>query len=79
VGIYEEAEMKKYAEDDKGIIHLISPINGEFTLCGNAFDGDNLIGDYAWKETRNAMINCLDCIKTINVCKMIKLKNFCNG
>lgn len=71
----------KLAIMNDGSIHFISPINTEFTLCGDAFDGDaNTRPDepdpLRWREVKaekRAKVNCCKCIKIVEEAKKMKL------
>ena len=67
--------MSKCAKDTEGIIHAISACNGEYTLCGNAFDGDCFSGGdekYSWKSIDKGIVNCKNCIMIIEGLKGVK-------
>ena len=51
---------------DRYNTHIISAINPEFTICGNAFEGDAMGLEYdrlAWKRVKGNYINCNNCCK----------------
>jgi len=57
-------------EDD--LIHGSNPLNVEFTLCGNAFEGgDQQDVEQDLVETRRR-ISCPRCIQMIDECKSVK-------
>ena len=57
--------MNHYAMDTDRVIHAINPINSEFTLCGNAFDGDanGVDADAAARRMRNIASNAIREVK----------------
>ena len=69
----------EYARSNDGLTHLISALNGEYTVCGNAFDGDangELPGrdPFAWDDCPEAPVDCPKCAKEIINCKGAKTK-----
>jgi hypothetical protein len=61
------------ATDTDGVVHGITPLQGEHTLCGNAFDcyTDDLPG---WTEDKKERrVNCPDCIRVILACRDMKI------
>jgi hypothetical protein len=59
-----------YAKSKDGLIHLVSAINSEFTLCGNAFDGESGDSDdgFSWIDCKKQKITCRQCIAEISSC-----------
>lgn len=67
----------KVAKDGFGIFHMISGIDTEYTLCGNAFEGqcDGTEEDkIAWDVVEHDQITCKQCLKQIKACKKINLE-----
>ncbi len=69
----------KFAKSNDGLVHLISAINGEFTLCGNAFDGDaglehDPTNAYAWKQSNKGPVTCERCATEIRNCRRVRIK-----
>lgn len=67
-----------YAKSNDGRIHLVSAINGEFTLCGNAFDGDadgQASDPHAWEEVKRGPVTCENCIREIENCRGIRVRH----
>lgn len=64
----------KYAESHNGLVHLISPVQSEYTLCGDAFDIDSEddCRDAAWVERRNGPVTCDLCAKIIAACRGVR-------
>ena len=62
-----------FAKSDDGVIHLVSAINKEFTLCGNAFDGDN-DDKKKWEFIKRKNITCEECWKEILNCKNVRAR-----
>ncbi len=65
--------MKRFFEENSERVHIMSPLNGEYTLCGDAFDGfqDEMEGT---AKTEKRIVTCRDCIKIIDLCRGIKTK-----
>jgi hypothetical protein len=69
---------KKYAKSGDGAIHLISDLNGEITLCGNAFEGLAMNGeptDDAWVDHDSGPVTCPECIREIMNCRGVRCKS----
>lgn len=66
----------KYAKSGDGIIHLINPLQGEHTLCGDAFDIDSEPGNelQAWVERNQGPVTCGNCALVIKSCRGIRIK-----
>lgn len=67
----------QYAKSVNGIVHVISPLGGEHTLCGDAFDIDSeeTEKDCAWVLLkRSATVTCPNCINVITVCRGVRTK-----
>lgn len=67
---------KSYARSNDGIVHLVSAINGEFTIYGNAFDGDanNDPDDpHAWSTVKRGPVTCGKCATEILNCRNVKI------
>lgn len=66
----------RYAKCEQGLIHLVSSINSEFTLCGDAFEGDTSPykdeAGFAWKHHSHGPVTCPRCIAQIKACRGIK-------
>ena len=45
----------------EGAVHVINPIMGEFTLCGDAFDLGSDVSGYEWKVTTKRTVTCAPC------------------
>jgi hypothetical protein len=64
----------QFTVDGKGV-HLMNPRNGEFTLCGFAFDA--WLSEEGWEygelqPTDRQIVTCPDCIEIIQVCKSVR-------
>lgn len=71
-------DKKTYVESTDGLTHLISAINGEFTLCGDAFEGacdpDEQSGeDFSWVESENGPVDCPRCKQEILNCRGVRV------
>ena len=56
-------------------ICLVNPLNDEYTLCGDAFDIDNLYrsDEYTYHEqTKERVVTCHRCIAILKYCKGVK-------
>ena len=77
---YESEEQPRYAKSNNGLIHLLSALNCEFTLCGNAFEGDgtdiiNIKNDpNAHTRCKKGPVTCENCIKEIKNARHVKIK-----
>lgn len=67
--------MSEFAKDGRGIIHLIGNVNAEFTLCGNAWEGDDSDEgsweEFGWKPCPPQKITCEPCLRQIKACKTL--------
>jgi hypothetical protein len=59
----------------EGLVHLVNPVLGEFTLCGDAFDLGSDIADYEWKETNRRTVTCSSCARIIRECRSVRTKD----
>lgn len=68
----------KYAISKTGIIHLISPLQGEHTLCGDAFDIDSEDDEKecAWVPIKNGPVDCPNCSLVIRACRGVQLRQY---
>lgn len=69
--------MKVYGINNDGV-HLMSSLNSEFSLCGDAFDIDSLLNiekDVSGiKNTEKNIVTCQRCIIEILNCKNVQFK-----
>jgi hypothetical protein len=65
VAIFVEAE---------GLIHLESPIYGEYTLCGDAFDLASDEPGYEWRKTDKRTVTCPQCAAVIRVARAVRTR-----
>lgn len=56
----------------EGVVHMVSPIQAEFTLCGDAFDLDSDIPEYEWLETRRRTVTCSQCATVVLGCRGVR-------
>jgi hypothetical protein len=71
----------KHAKSADGLIHLISAVNVEFTMCGNAYEGiwaDAFVPDSsndpcAWEQCPPAPITCPNCAAQIRQCRGVRI------
>ena len=68
-----DIQSDKFVEAE-GTVHLLSAINGEFTLCGDAFDlGDGVEQNYEWKRTKSRTVTCPRCARQIVDCRGVRV------
>lgn len=58
----------------EGVIHMISPIQAEFTLCGDAFDLASDVADYAWQATTATTVTCPICATVVRDCQGVRTR-----
>lgn len=63
----------KFVEAE-GFTHLVSPIQGEYTVCGDAFDLGSDEPGYEWSETKKRIIDCPKCSQLILGCRGVRVK-----
>lgn len=69
----------EFAKSHNGIVHVVNPLQGEHTLCGDAFDIDSEKGDEqrAWNPSKckkEEVVTCTYCAMVIFACKGVKVK-----
>lgn len=62
----------------EGMVHLVSPLQGEHTLCGDAFDLASDEAGYEWTPTNSKTVTCTNCALIIRTCRGVRI-NFPNG
>ena len=65
----------KYARSKDGLIHLISAVNSEFTMCGDAYDGEhgNENDPQSWIACKANLVTCPRCAAQIRQCRRVKI------
>lgn len=66
----------RYAKNEDGQVHLISALNSEYTLCGDAFDGGEGVGlpeQTPWTICERGPVTCQLCIKEIDNCRGVRV------
>jgi len=65
----------KYAKSGDGLIHLISAANVEYTICGDAYDGQDgdCDGDSSWVRCNSGPITCPKCAAQIRQCRGVQI------
>jgi hypothetical protein len=58
----------------EGLIHLVGPLQGEHTLCGDAFDLASDVPGYEWKPTRRRVVTCPNCARVIEECRGVRTR-----
>lgn len=67
-------EFSDYYEDDRGV-HFMSPLQSEFTICGDAFDVDAVDDALSQlKPTSKRTVTCPQCVKLIRALRGIRTK-----
>jgi hypothetical protein len=66
--------MPTYARSNDGLIHLVNEIQAEFTLCGDAFDGDSEDPDLGWNPWPKGPVTCPHCAAIIRSCQRVHTK-----
>jgi len=73
----------KYAKSQNGLIHLVSAVHGEYTMCGDAFEGyreklyvglDETDG-HEWTKVKHGPVTCPGCILQIRQCRSVRAKS----
>lgn len=62
----------EFAENSEGV-HVVTPLQGEHTLCGDAFEQDDHIGTEGWMPTRKRVVTCHRCALVILACRGVRL------
>lgn len=70
---------KLFAKSADGLIHLVSAIHSEYTMCGDAFEGnpgefDENDDPQSWVKCESQPITCPKCIIQILNCRGVKIK-----
>jgi hypothetical protein len=66
-----------YAKSNDGRVHLVSALNGEYTLCGDAYDGGLAIDEdnqSDWTGQKSGPVTCPKCIKEIESCRGVRVQ-----
>lgn len=66
-----------YCKSNDGLVHLVSAVNREYTLCGDAFDGDADGSEHdpaAWHYVKRQPITCHQCANEIENCRGVRIK-----
>jgi len=56
-------------------VHLVSPLQGEHTLCGDAFDLGTDEPGYEWKPTSRRVVTCPNCARIIHECRGVRTQS----
>ena len=59
--------MSDFMKNGDGV-HLMSPCNSEFSICGDAFDIGSEEGLNDMKPTSENIVSCKKCQEVINIC-----------
>lgn len=57
----------------EGFIHMLNPINAEFTLCGDAFDLGSDVPGYRHEPTERRKVTCPNCARVILGCRGVRV------
>lgn len=63
-----------YGKSSNGLVHLVSALSGEFTLCGDAFDGGDTCDGADWTEHKRGPVTCPLCIEEIVNCRGVRVR-----
>ena len=58
---------KQFSETSDGV-HLVSPLS-DYTLCGDALEGDEANGLEEVRATRKRTVTCLRCAQVVLECR----------
>ena len=67
----EMPDERRFVESDKGV-HLLSPLMGEYCLCGdpvNEHNDETIEGHGSFRETMHRVVTCEDCVRVIRCCQ----------
>ncbi len=62
-----------FCKSGDGLIHLQSTSNPEYTLCGDAFDSDDVSPGAGWSDVRPQPVTCLRCVKQILAARGVRV------
>jgi hypothetical protein len=57
----------------EGLVHLVNAGQGEYTLCGDAFDMATEEPGYEWKDTKLRTVTCEKCAMIIVSCRGVRV------
>lgn len=57
-----------FMENTDGV-HLMNPLNNEYTLCGDAFDCGSEKEINSLKDTNKQSVTCSRCLEIIKLCR----------
>jgi hypothetical protein len=68
----------KYAKSIDGLIHLIGAVNVEYTICGDAYDGEygengERGEDWSWVKCESGPVTCPKCAAQILQCRNVRI------
>lgn len=66
--------------DTEGVVHGIMPLQGEHTLCGDAFNAGDVEPDsiYWTADRKPKRITCIDCAVVIDACRKMRVDRTAN-
>lgn len=67
-----------YAKSEDGLVHLVSALNGEFTLCGDAYDGGLAVDEdnkSNWQCHKRGPVTCPRCVSEIKNCRGVRVRH----
>lgn len=64
-----------YGKSSDGLVHLVSVLNGEFTLCGDAFEGCDKGDGADWVRCKSGPVTCPKCISEIKNCRGVRVQH----
>lgn len=67
--------MAKHSEfvEAEGVVHMVNPVQAEFTLCGDAFDLASDVDGYEWKATNRRTVTCTICGIVVEACRGVRV------
>lgn len=57
----------------EGMVHLLNPAMGEYTICGDAFDLDSDEDGYEHRETKRRTVTCPTCARIVLACRGVRV------
>lgn len=71
----QDALVRRKFVEAEGFVHLVGALQGEHTLCGDAFDLDSDVPGYEWKPTAKRVVTCPNCALVIEECRGVRTRS----